>query len=463
MPSMNKKRVIVLVAVLLLSLIAYTQTSSYLEPAQRAALVVLIVASGLWTTEAVPLAATGILIPLMQAFFGIQSFEAALAPFFSTTVMLLLGGFMLAVAVEKYDLDEYFAFMILSRFKTGVKGVVLAVMFATGFLSMWISNSASAALLIAMALKITEQIDDEKGNFSKIMVLAIAYSATAGGLATLVGTTTCAMAAASLSDLVGYNISFLGWMAFGMPIAIIQILVIWVVLFAIFPTSVTEIPPIEKPTSELSSKQKTTLGIFVFAVLGWLTATLPEPVANVIGWGGHGYSSSIVAATVLVLLYFTDTIEEQDIKNGKWSTLLLIGGGLSLGNALEVTGLVNFISDVLMSMTSGGSPIIAITIMVIAGLGTSIVASNTASAGIFLPIAIGLGQKIGFSPVILAVTIGISTSLDFMLPVGTPPNAIAYSTGKVTMGEMIKAGILLDLSGAIITIIMAYFLWPYLI
>jgi sodium-dependent dicarboxylate transporter 2/3/5 len=463
MPSMNKKRVIVLVAVLLLSLIAYTQTSSYLEPAQRAALVVLIVASGLWTTEAVPLAATGILIPLMQAFFGIQSFEAALAPFFSTTVMLLLGGFMLAVAVEKYDLDEYFAFMILSRFKTGVKGVVLAVMFATGFLSMWISNSASAALLIAMALKITEQIDDEKGNFSKIMVLAIAYSATAGGLATLVGTTTCAMAAASLSDLVGYNISFLGWMAFGMPIAIIQILVIWVVLFAIFPTSVTEIPPIEKPTSELSSKQKTTLGIFVFAVLGWLTATLPEPVANVIGWGGHGYSSSIVAATVLVLLYFTDTIEEQDIKNGKWSTLLLIGGGLSLGNALEVTGLVNFISDVLMSMTSGGSPIIAITIMVIAGLGTSIVASNTASAGIFLPIAIGLGQKIGFSPVILAVTIGISTSLDFMLPVGTPPNAIAYSTGKVTMGEMIKAGILLNLSGAIITIIMAYFLWPYLI
>ncbi len=463
MPSMNKKRVIVLVAVLLLSLIAYTQTSSYLDQAQRAALVVLIVASGLWTTEAVPLAATGILIPLMQAFFGIQSFGAALAPFFSTTVMLLLGGFMLAVAVEKYDLDEYFAFMILSRFKTGVKGVVLAVMFATGFLSMWISNSASAALLIAMALKITDQIDDEKGNFSKIMVLAIAYSATAGGLATLVGTTTCAMAAASLSDLVGYNISFLGWMAFGMPIAIIQILVIWVVLFAIFPTSVTEIPPIEKPTSELSSKQKTTLGIFMFAVLGWLTSTLPEPVANVIGWGGHGYSSSIVAATVLVLLYFTDTIEEQDIKNGKWSTLLLIGGGLSLGNALEVTGLVNVISDVLMNMTSGGSPIIAITIMVIAGLGISIIASNTASAGIFLPIAIGLGQKIGFSPVILAVTIGISTSLDFMLPVGTPPNAIAYSTGKVSMGEMIKAGILLDLSGAIITIIMAYFLWPYLI
>jgi len=166
---------------------------------------------------------------------------------------------------------------------------------------------------------------------------------------------------------------------------------------------------------------------------------------------------------VLIVLYFTDLIEEQDIKNGKWSTLLLIGGGLSLGAALEVTGLVNVISDWLMGLTSGGSPLLAIIIVVVSGLGISIIASNTASAGIFLPIAIGLGQKIGFSPVILAVAVGISTSLDFMLPVGTPPNAIAYSTGKVSMPEMIKAGILLDITGAVLTIIMAYLLWPYLI
>jgi len=463
MPPMNKKRIIVLAAVILLSIFAYTQTSDFLDPRQRSALVVLIVASGLWTSEAVPLAATAILIPLMQSVMGIQSFSAALAPFFSTTVMLLLGGFMLAVAVEKYDLDEYFAFLILSRVDRGAKTVVLAVMFATGFLSMWISNSASTALLIAMALKITDQIKDEKGNFSKIMVLAIAYSATAGGLSTLVGTTTCAMAAASLKTMIGYDISFLGWMSFGLPIAFIQILVIWVVLFMIFPTDVTEIPPIVKPTGDLSNNQKMTMGVFVFAVFAWVTSRLPGPIANLIGWTGHGFSSSIVAATILVMLYFTDLIEEQDIKNAKWSTLLLIGGGLSLGKALEVTGLVGIISDVLMNLTAGGSPLVAITIVVVAGLGISVIASNTASAGIFLPIAIGLGQKIGFSPVILAVSVGISTSLDFMLPVGTPPNAIAYSTGRVTMGEMIKAGILLDLVGALVTIAFAYLVWPMLV
>jgi sodium-dependent dicarboxylate transporter 2/3/5 len=460
---MDKKRIITLAAVTLLAVIAFTQTSGFLTLEQRYAMVVLVYASGLWVTEAVPLAATAILIPLLQALFGVQGFRAALTPFFDTTVMLLLGGFMLAVAVEKYDLDEYFAYLILSKVKAGAKGVVLAVMFATGFLSMWISNSASAALLITMALKITEQVKDKQGNFSKIMVLAIAYSATAGGLSTLVGTTTCAMAAASLKTAVGVDISFLGWMVYGAPIAVIQILVIWVVLFMIFPTDVKEIPPIERPSSELSNKQKHTLTVFLFAVLAWLTGKLPDPISNLIGWSGHGYSSSMVAATVLIILYFTDLIEEQDIKNGKWSTLLLIGGGLSLGAALEVTGLVNVISDWLMGLTSGGSPLLAIIIVVLSGLGISIIASNTASAGIFLPIAIGLGQKIGFSPVILAVAVGISTSLDFMLPVGTPPNAIAYSTGKVSMPEMIKAGILLDITGAILTIIMAYLFWPFLI
>jgi len=262
---------------------------------------------------------------------------------------------------------------------------------------------------------------------------------------------------------VGYDISFLGWMAYGLPIAIVQILVIWVVLFTIFPTDVKDIPMIERPNNKLTSKQKQTLTVFVFAVLAWLTGSLPEPVVNLIGWKGHGYSSSMVAAMILVLLYFTDLIEDQDIRNGKWSTLLLIGGGLSLGAAIEVTGLVNVISDWLMTLTSGGTPIIAIIIVVVSGLGISIIASNTASAGIFLPIAIGLGQKIGFSPVILAVAVGISTSLDFMLPVGTPPNAIAYSTGKVSMPEMIKAGVLMDIAGALITILLAYLLWPSLI
>lgn len=460
---MDKKRIIVLLAVILLSIFAYGQTSDRLTKDQRSALIVLIVASGFWTTEALPLSATSIMIPLLQTFLGVQGFKEALAPFFDPVVMLLLGGFMLAVAVEKYDLDEYFAYLIVSNVKAGPRTLVLAVMLTTGFMSMWISNTAATALLVTMALKICENIRDEKGNFTKIMILSIAYSSTAGGLSTLVGTTTCAMAAASLKEIVGYEISFLGWIFYGFPIAIFQILIIWVVLFALFPTSVKEIPPIERERMELTSRQKYTLTVFGFAVLAWLTGNLPDPVSSLIGWSGHGYSSGVVAALVIVLLFFIDLLDENDIRNGKWGTLLLIGGGLSLGSALEVSGLVNVISDILVDFTGGGSPLLIISMVTFAGLGISIVASNTASAGIFLPIAINLGQRTGFSPVILAVAVGISTSLDFMLPVGTPPNAIAYSTGKISMPEMIKAGVLLDITGALLTILMAYFLWPYLI
>ncbi len=463
MMTMSRRKLVTLVAIVVAALAAEVYTSGVLTPAQSHALAILVVASGLWVSEVVPLAATAVLIPLLQALTGVQGFKAALTPFFDTTVMLLLGGFMLAVAVEKYDLDEIFAYYIVSKVRQGAKRLALAVMVATAFLSMWISNSASTALLITMALKITESVVDKRGNFSKVMVLGIAYSATAGGLGTLVGTTTCAMAAASLKDLVGYEMSFIGWMMLGLPIALIQVGLIWLVLFSVFPVEVEEITFNGTPPRELTSKQRQTLAIFVVSVLAWLTGRLPDPLAQALGWGGHGLSSSMVSAAILVVLYFAALIDDQDLSRGHWPTLLLIGGGLSLGKALEVTGLVGLISDLLEGLLQGGGGLAALVLVVFASLGLSVIASNTASAGIFLPIAIGLAQEIGLNPVILGAAVGVATSLDFMLPVGTPPNAIAYSTGKVSVGEMVKAGFLLDLLGALVTILVAYTLWPLLV
>lgn len=459
---MYYRRGIALAAVLAVSLMAFYLTSGVLSLEERYALVVLVVASGLWTTEAVPLVATSLLIPLLQSLFGVQSFRAALSPFFDPVVMLLLGGFLLAIAVEKQDLDEYFAHQIISRVRADARFVVLVLMATTAFLSMWISNTASTALMLTIALRLTEGVRDQKGNFPKIVVLGIAYSATAGGLSTLLGTTTCAMAAGFLKDLIGHEITFLGWMFFGVPITITMILAIWLVLFVIFPTEVREIPDLELEIESLEGKQKLALVVFVLAILLWLTGKLPEPLANVIGWPGHGLSSSVVAAIIAVALFFSDLVDERDLPRANWNTLLLIGGGLSLGSVLEVSGLVTRISDGLLLFTGGGSTLLTIALVAVFGMGISIVASNTASASIFLPIAIGLGSS-SISPVVLAVVVGISTSLDFMLPVGTPPNAIAYSTGRVKMGDMIRAGIILDVVGALITIGLAWLLWPRLI
>jgi len=457
------RRGIVIAAVAAAAAAAFYATSGSLGLDERAALVVLIAAAGLWTTEAVPLAATSILIPLLQSLLGVQPFKAALSPFFDPIVMLLLGGFLLAVAVEKYDLDEFFAYQIVSRVRADARVVVLVIMLTTAFLSMWISNTASTALMLTMALKLTEGVRDERRNFSKIIVLSIAYSATAGGLGTLVGTTTCAMAAGFLKELVGYEVTFLGWSLFGLPVTLLMILAIWITLFAIFPTEVRRIPDLELERRPLDRRQRLTLAVFIASILLWLTGRLPEPVAAAVGWLGHGLSSSVVAAVIAVLLFFSGLLDERDLPRANWNTLVLIGGGLSLGAALEVSGLTVRISEALLLFTRGMPEVATILVVAFAGLGISIIASNTASAGIFLPIAIGLGASTGISPVVLAVVVGITTSLDFMLPVGTPPNAIAYSTGKVGMGEMIRAGILLDIIGGLITVTLAYFLWPYLI
>jgi sodium-dependent dicarboxylate transporter 2/3/5 len=240
-----------------------------------------------------------------------------------------------------------------------------------------------------------------------------------------------------------------------------MILAIWLVLFVIFPTDVSRMPSLGVEVESLNAKQRLTLSVFVFSIFLWLTGKLPEPIAIALGWPGHGLSSSVVAAIIAVSLLVSGLVDERDIPRANWNTLLLIGGGLSLGAALETSGLVIRISDGLLSLTGGRSELAIISLVAVFGLGISIIASNTASAGIFLPIAIGLGSSTGMSSVILAVVVGIATSLDFMLPVGTPPNAIAYSTGRVKMGEMIKAGAILDLVGVIATIALAYFLWPF--
>ena len=458
-----RRRGVVLAAVAAITLAAFYASSSSLGFEERAALVVLVVAAGLWTTEAVPLAATAILIPLLQSLLGVQPFTAALQPFFDPIVMLLLGGFLLAVAVEKNDLDEFFAYQIVSRARADARVVVLVIMLTTAFLSMWISNTASTALMLTMALKLTEGVRDEKGNFSKVVVLSIAYSSTAGGLGTLVGTTTCAMAAGFLKDLVGYEVTFLGWSLFGLPITLIMISVIWLILFTVFPTDVKQLPKLGLERKPLDRRQRLTLAVFVIAILLWLTGRLPEPLAAALRWPGHGMSSSVVAAVIAVLLFFFGLLDERDLPRANWNTLLLIGGGLSLGAALEVSGLTVRISEALLYFTRGVPEVVTILIVAYASLGVSVIASNTASAGIFLPIAIGLGTTAGISPVVLAAVVGITTSLDFMLPVGTPPNAIAYSTGKVRMGEMIKAGLILDIVGGLITVALASFLWPHLI
>ncbi|MFP3984932.1 MAG: SLC13 family permease [Candidatus Bathyarchaeia archaeon] len=460
---MDAKRKLIKFAIVMAAVTIVFSLADGMEPKMRLTLALLVMASSLWITEAIPLAATSLLVAFSQPVLGIQGFTPALSHFFDPVVALLLGGFLLARTVEKYDLDEFFAHKIVKRFGVDSKMVVLGLMLATAFLSMWISNTASTALMITLALRLTANIKDKHDNLAKIMVLGIAYSATAGGLSTLIGSTPNVIAAAFLKDTLDYDLTFLGWSLYGVPISLLSILVIWLLLFKIFPTKVKGIPLPEQQEKALNNKQKLTLAIFAVAIVLWFSGQLPEPLAGLLGWRGHGLTSSMVAIFVAIVLFLTNLLEENDFSRISWGTLLLIGGGLSLGSALEVSGLTIWIGEIITNVSGVGSAVALVLILGFSALGFSIIASNTASASIFIPIAISAGIASDVNPVVLAVLVAICSSLDYMLPVGTPPNAIAYSTGKVKMREMVKAGFMLDILGCLLAILLALTVWNLLV
>ncbi|NWF87136.1 DASS family sodium-coupled anion symporter [Candidatus Bathyarchaeota archaeon] len=448
------------VVVVVLALLAYFMTAP-LESEMRVTFALLAMASALWITEALPLGVTALIIALAQPLLGIQPFRDALEPFFDPIIALFLGALFLAIAFEKQDLDEILAQRILERLGDNAKTLVLGMMFIAAFLAMWMTITATAALMIPLALRLTIEAKREKDkeNFSKIMVLSMAYAASAGAIASLVGTPPNLIAAGLLQRIVGYNLTFVRWGLYGLPISIVLILLIWVLLFRFFPIEAKKVQKPKERFTSLNKKQKLTLAIFVLAVVLWVTRQLPDPIAAFIGWQGHGISESMVAIFIAVLLFLPGLLGQNDIAKIDWNTLLLFGGGLSLGSALEVSGLTDWIGLNLTNAVGTGS---YITLFVILGFSTlvfTMIASNTACANILVPIAISVGLTTGISPAILAVFTAIVSTLDFMLPIGTPANAIAYSTGKVKMREMVKTGLLLDIVGVLVTIAFALTIW----
>jgi sodium-dependent dicarboxylate transporter 2/3/5 len=445
-PGMNFVK---LLASLIIAIVTYLITYA-LDLQLRMALVLLVLAAALWITESIPLAATSLLIALLQPLFGIQSFNEATTPFFNPVVVLLLGGFLLAIAVDRHDLDERMGEAILKRLGSKPRWIVLGLMLGTALLSMWISNTAAAALMVTVAIPVANRVEDPKGKLQKIMILAVAYSATLGGFMTLIGSPPNALAAAFLAQPPAtMSISFLGWSLYALPLALVMIFVTWGILFARFRTDIKYIPPIKSSSErELTGRQKGTFVIFLFAVILWLT----EPF--------HPLNSAMVAAAIAVILFVLGLLKRDDVKKVDWNTLLLFGGGLSLGAALQVSGLADVITGRILTLVPVLGYVGVVALLGIAALLFSMVASNTASASIFIPISISVAISIGANPVIFAVLIAICSSIDFMLPIGTPPNAIAYSTGRVTMKDMITTGFALNILSLLVTLILAYFLWP---
>jgi sodium-dependent dicarboxylate transporter 2/3/5 len=428
-----------------------------------------ILMAALWISEIVPLAAAA-LVPLATfPLAAIATFERTAQSYADPLIFLFMGGFMLSAAIERWGLHRRVARLAVAVSGRRPDALMLAMMGATAFLSLWVSNTASAMVMVPMAGALAGTGDGGRradGNeaFRAALLLAIAYSATIGGIGSLIGTPPNAMLAAYMHKSHGLTIGFGQWMLIGVPIVLVLLPVVWLLLTRFAFRLPAELPPdaIALSRSSLSRPQRLVAGVLVATAAAWIARPF---LAKATGWTGlHDAGIAIVA--VLVLFGMPQRwsgapalLEWKDVEGIRWDVLILFGGGLALADGVASTGLAAWIGGQLQHI--GGMPVLLmVLVMMIVVVYLGELASNTAVAAIFLPVAGAAATGLGARPIEVVLPIALAASLGFMLPVATPPNAIAYGTGAIPAKEMLKAGAALDVVSILIVFALATVLVP---
>jgi sodium-dependent dicarboxylate transporter 2/3/5 len=416
-----------------------------------------------WMTEAIPLAATALIPVALFNLFDIVPFKTAATQYASGTIFLFMGGFMLALAMQRWNLHRRIALVIVKAVGTTPKRLVGGFMLATGFITMWVSNTATAVMMLPLGLSILQlvgQLSEKSGAKSKFgtsLMLGIAYAASIGSLSTLIGTPPNALLKENLASTFDIQINFGTWMLAGVPLALVYLVFCWWLLtHVLFKAEIDEIPGGKeminrelKAMGPMNNGEKLVGIIFVLAALSW--AFIPTMFSSL------GIKDEDIAMIVAVVLFLTPAYPKKgtqvlDWKTAKdlpWDVLLLFGGGLALSSTFEATGLSYWIGEVTKGL--GSLP----TVFIIAGVTALVIfltemTSNTATAAVFLPIMAGVSQGLGMDPLMLMVPVAIAATCAFMLPVATPPNAIAFGSGYVTIGEMVRGGVWLNVGGIVL-------------
>jgi sodium-dependent dicarboxylate transporter 2/3/5 len=423
-------------------------------PTQSAlALAILGLVIVLWITEAVPLHITALCVPIVLVVANATPARDALAPFFSPIIVLFFGGFLMAEAMRRVKLDRLVAVSIVAWAGRSPVMLFAAMIGTSAFLSMWMSNTASTAVLIPIALAVTEPIGHL--GYRKAVVLGIAYAATTGGVGSYIGTPANPIAARYLESFAGREIAFVDWFAYGLPFVLLFLPVMG---FYLWKRSRVEVDPaaflearrvavreVRKP----SRTQTVVLAVFACVIALWLTQKI------------HGINVGIIALMGAVALALLGKVLPEDLGRISWSALLTFGGGLALGDFLSQSGTADWIATRLSGL-SGMPTFVGVAATAFLALGLTAVASNTATAAMMVPLAIPLAGVLGTDPVLLVVVVAVASSVDYALVIGTPPTMIAYSTKLFTTREIFRTGIALDFLGILVLITAVVGLWSLL-
>jgi len=407
----------------------------------------------LWVSEAIPLFVTSLLVPVVIVMAGAGSARTALAPFFDPIIALFFGGFLMAEAMQRTGLDRRLAVSLVARSGRGPVTLFGALLGVSAFLSMWMSNTASTALLVPIALAVTAPLENHA--YRKAVVLGIAYAATIGGVGSAIGTPANPLAMKFLGEFAGRPITFAGWFAYGLPLVFVLLPVMGIYLWrrsgVVMPRE-TFVKARAVAAGELASLgrldrgQWSVIAVFLGVIALWLTQTF------------HGINSGIIAVAGAVALALLGKVKAEDLGRISWAALLTFGGGLALGTFLVESGGSDWLATRLAGL-SGLPAWLGVAVVALITLGLTAVASNTATAAMLVPLAIPLAAVLGVDPVLLVCVVAIASSIDFALVIGTPPTMIAYSTRLYTTREIFRTGIVLDLVGIGLLVTAVVGLW----
>jgi sodium-dependent dicarboxylate transporter 2/3/5 len=431
-----------------------------------------------WATEATPVGVTAFIPLIFFAPLGITTLNQAASPYANPIIYLFLGGFLIALAMQRWDLHKRIALALLTVSGTNSRSLVAGFMVTAALLSMWMTNTSTTMMLLPIVISViaviaetVKEIDEEeRRNFEICLLLGTAFGATIGGVATLVGTPPNAFLAAFLAENYDIEISFARWMLVGVPVTVVLLPLCWIILTRfVYPISFET----SKETQTLLSMMKNALGpaskaewrigiVFGLVVFGWMSRPWLSRFLPMEGVSDPGI---VMTAAFFLFLIPSATrnsprlLTWKETRDLPWAILILFGGGLSLAAAVSETGLANWLGSSLVPLGAFGIGAIVFGAVVLVIFLTELT-SNLATTATLLPVLAALALELGISPVVLTVPVALAASCAFMLPVATPPNAIVYGSGRITIPQMAKAGLVMNILGIILLSLVALFLAP---
>lgn len=448
-----------------------------LNPKANAVLAATLWIAIWWITEAVDIAVTALLPIILFPLTGGLSLNETTAAFGHKYVFLYLGGFVIAIAIEKWNLHKRIALNIINFIGTNVVNIILGFMLATAFMSMWISNTATSVMMLPIGMAIVAQlqdnpntIEDENLIFGKALMLAIAYSASIGGMGTLIGTPPNLVLAGVVEETFGYEISFAQWFKFGFPISMILLFLCWQYLTRIafkfkqksFPGGRAEISKQLNALGQISYEEKLVAAVFAATAVAWITRSyVLKPIIPAI-------DDTIIAMISAIIIFLLPTKKRdrrlltwKEATKLPWGILILFGGGMALAAGFKNSGLALWIGSQ-MTLLEGVAILLLIFCLIAAVNFLTEITSNLATTAMLLPILYPMAKTIDVHPFILMVSATVAASCAFMLPVATPPNAVVFGSGYLRIPDMVKAGIWMNILSIILLTLFVYFLLPFL-